>query len=158
MDPEQLLSMAPHAGFQSPTKCSNAVTAPAVDRRSCVRLFISLLGVLSLGRSLGPLEDSLPAADLESWLKQFGPSRLGDPMALSQLGAVYLASHPGEQEPERLSRLILRDSADPVEFVLIESIARDWLKHDVTQVEGWVLSRTEARICAVLHLMGGRPG
>jgi hypothetical protein len=150
--------MAPHPGFQSPPKCDDAVAAPAVDRRSCVRLFISLLGVLSLGPSLGPREDSLPAANLENWLKHSGPGRLGDPMALSQLGAIYLAAHPGEREPERLSRLILRDSADPVELVLIESIAQDWMKHDVTQVEGWVLSRTEARICAVLHLMGGGPG
>jgi hypothetical protein len=149
--------MAPHAGFRSAPKCGNAVTAPMVDRRSCVRLFVSLLGVLSLGRSLGSWEDSLPATDLESWLRHFGSS-LGDPTALSQLGASYLASHPEEQEPERLSRLILRDSAVPVELVLIESIARDWVKHDVTQVEGWLLSRTEARICAIVHLMDGRPG
>jgi hypothetical protein len=52
-----------------------------------------------------------------------------------------------------LSRLILRDSADPVETALVANIARDWSGHDVTQVEGWVLSRTEARVCAFLHLM-----
>jgi hypothetical protein len=158
MHPEQPLSMTAHAGFQPVPDCDNAVTAPAVDRRGCVRLLIGLLGVLSMDRSLGARQDSLPAADLENWLKHFGPGRLGDTVALSQLGGVYLALHPGEQEPERLSRLILRDSADPVESVLIESIARDWLKHDVTQVDGWVLSRTEARICAVVHLMSGRPG
>jgi hypothetical protein len=158
MDPEQLLSMAQQAGFQTPPISGSAETAPAIDRRSCVRLFISLLGVLSLNPSLSAPEDWLAAADLQSWLRNFGPSRLGDPEALSQLGAIYLALHPGERELERLSRLILRDSAAPVKSVLIESIARDWSKHDVTQLAGWVLSRTEARICAVLHLTGGRLG
>lgn len=124
-----------------------------MDRRGCVRLFISLLGVLALGRTAAARADSLAAARLLSWLQNFGPGRLGEPAALSRLGAIYLAAHPGEQEPERLSRLILRDSAAPVESVLVERIAHDWSSHDVTQVAGWVLSRTEARVCAALHLM-----
>jgi hypothetical protein len=123
-----------------------------------MRLCIGLLGVLWLGRAVGARQHSPPAGDLQSWLQRFGPSRLGDPMALSRLGAIYLASHPGEREPQCLSRLILRSSADPVDLVLIESIARDWSRHDVAQVDGWVLSRTEARICAALHLMCGGPG
>jgi hypothetical protein len=41
-----------------------------------------------------------------------------------------------------------------MESVLIERIAQNWSMHDVTQVEGWVLSRTEARICAAVHLLG----
>ncbi|HEX2791385.1 MAG TPA: hypothetical protein VHN17_13220 [Steroidobacteraceae bacterium] len=149
MDPEQFASMGAHA---------RAVTGLAVDRRGCMRLCIGLLGVLWLGRAVGGREDLPPAGDLQSWLQHFGPGRLGDPMALSRLGAIYLASHPGEREPQHLSRLILSDRAGPVELVLIETIARDWSKHDVAQVDGWVLSRTEARICAAVHLMGGGPG
>jgi hypothetical protein len=42
-----------------------------------------------------------------------------------------------------------------VRLSLTIGVARDWAEHNVTVVEGWVLSRTEARICAVLHLMGG---
>ncbi len=150
MDRGQFLSTPRLAGLQSPSKCGHAMTAAhTIDRRSCLRVLIGLLGVLSLG----PGRDSLPTAKLDSWLKRIDPARLGDRVALSRLGAIYLASHPEEQGSERLSRLLLRDSADPVEIGLIESIARDWLKHDVTQVEGWVLSRTEARICAAVHLM-----
>jgi hypothetical protein len=145
MDPEQSASMAPHVASQCPA---------TIDRRSCVRLFISLLGVLSLGPASGASEGSLAAAQLETWLQRIGPDRLGDAAALSRLGAIYLAAHPAEQQPEHLSRLILGDSAAPVESVLIERIAQDWSQHDVTQVEGWVLSRTEARICAAVHLLG----
>jgi hypothetical protein len=158
MDSEQLLAMTPPTGAQPLSQRNPAVSVAGADRRSCLRLLVSLLGVLSLGRSLGPDEGALPAADLESWLQHFDPSRLGDPMALSQLGASYLASHPAEREPEHLARLIVRGRSAPMVSVLIENIAHDWSRHDVTQVQGWVLSRTEARICAMVHLMGGRPG
>jgi hypothetical protein len=123
-----------------------------------VRLLAGLLGALSLERSSAVREQLLPAADLQSWLQQFGPDRLGDAAALSRLGASYLASHPDEREPRRLARLILRDSAAPVGSALLGSICQDWSRHDVALVQGWVLSRTEARICAVLHLMGGTAG
>jgi hypothetical protein len=120
-------------------------------------LLVGLLGALSLGRSSAVREHLLPAADMENWLQRYGPGRLGDSAVLSRLGASYLASHAGEQDLGRLARLILRDSAAPVEFGMIESIRQDWSRHDVTLVEGWVLSRTEARICAAMHLVGGRP-
>jgi hypothetical protein len=150
--------MAPHAISPSSPKCEHAAASPSVDRRECVRLFVSLLGVLSLDRTLGLRQDLLPPAQLESWLRAFGSGRLGDAAALGRLGAIYLASHPEERDAGHLSRLILGDSAAPVEARLIESIARDWSGHDITLVEGWVLSRTEARICAAVHLLGGIPG
>jgi hypothetical protein len=120
-------------------------------------LLVGLLGAVSLARSSVVREHLLPAADLENWLRRYGPGRLGDSVVLGRLGASYLASHPEEREPGRLARLILRDSAAPVESGMIESIRQDWSRHDVTLVEGWVLSRTEARICAAMHLVGGRP-
>jgi hypothetical protein len=150
--------MAPSAISQSPPKCEPGVTAPSVDRRGCVRFLAGLLGVLSLHRSLAVREDLPPAAQLQNWLQHFGPSRLGDPAVLSWLGASYLASHPVERDPGRLSQLILGGSAAPVQSQLIAVISQDWSRHDVTVVEGWVLARTEARICAVVHLMDGRPG
>lgn len=150
--------MAPHAVSQTPPPCDPAVTAPSVDRRGCVRLLVGLLGALSLQRASAVRDGLGSTADLQTWLQQFGPDRLGDAAALSRLGAGYLASYPDEQEPRRLARLILRDSTAPAKSALIGSICQDWSRHDVALVEGWVLSRTEARICAVLHLMGGTPG
>jgi hypothetical protein len=150
--------MAPHAISRSPPKCDHAVISPAFDRRQCVRLFVSLLGVLAVDRTLVLRQDRLPPAELESWLRAFGAGRLGDAAALGRLGAIYLASHPEERDAGQLSRLILGEGGAPVEARLIESIARDWSGHDVTLVEGWVLSRTEARVCAAVHLIGGIPG
>ncbi len=38
---------------------------------------------------------------------------------------------------------------------LRSGIARDWSAHRVVVVDGWLLARTEARLCALLHLEAG---
>jgi len=38
---------------------------------------------------------------------------------------------------------------------VFESIGRDWRTHDLALLDGWVLARTEARVCALLHLIQG---
>jgi len=38
---------------------------------------------------------------------------------------------------------------------VFESVARDWREHEVELLEGWLLARTEARVCALLHLTQG---
>lgn len=95
--------------------------------------------------------------NLEVWLRHFSAGYAGDGAALSRLGAIYLASNPQERNRERLSRLLSMDGTSSVASRLIEHIARDWSEHDVTMVDGWLLARTEARICAALHLMDGAP-
>jgi hypothetical protein len=131
------------------------VEVPFLIRRQWLRAFVGLFGVLSLGPpSLGLHEVSSNEANVEKWLQWFVINFPGDGAALSQLGAVYLKSHPRERNRIRLSRLLSADSASLVPHSLIGSIARDWVEHDVTLVDGWVVARTEARICGLLHLLG----
>jgi len=94
---------------------------------------------------------------LEVWLRHFSADYAGDSAALSRLGAIYLVSNPQERSRERLSRLLPMAGTSSVGSRLIEHIARDWSEHDVTTVDGWLLARAEARICAALHLMDGAP-
>jgi hypothetical protein len=136
-------------------KVGDPVDAPALIRRQWLRAFVGLFGVLSLGPpSLVLHEASSNEANLEKWLKWFVTNYPGDGAALSQLGTVYLKSNPRERNRIRLSRLLSANSASLVPQSLIGSIARDWVEHDVTLVDGWVVARTEARICGLLHLLG----
>jgi len=126
----------------------------AVSRRewlgACAGLFLALSG-----RPFFALfKQCEKPTDLENWLLHDGVALLGDIAALSRLGAVYLSLHPHERNRKRLSRLLLR-SAKPVGLSLLKEIARDWYEHEVIIVQGWVLARTEARICAALHLISG---
>jgi hypothetical protein len=44
---------------------------------------------------------------------------------------------------------------DPIPSRITRALDRDWSNHDVAVVDGWILARTEARLCAVLHLAAG---
>jgi hypothetical protein len=54
-----------------------------------------------------------------------------------------------------LSQLLIADDGDAIQSQLLSAITRDWSRHHVAVVDGWLLARTEARLCAVLHLESG---
>jgi hypothetical protein len=143
------------SGFKPPRQAGANATARALGRRDWLRAFVGLFGALALGPSLGLHTSWSEEVHPEEWLRRFGAACLGDGAALSRLGTIYLASNPRERNRERLSRLLWGDGTGSVGARLIESISRDWFAHDVTVVDGWVLARTEARLCAALHLMDG---
>ena len=75
---------------------------------------------------------------------------------MRQVGALYLAANPAEADREKLRHWVLGAGADPVEMRLLGRIAGDWCAQDIVVISGWVFARTEARLCAYLHL-GGVP-
>jgi hypothetical protein len=52
----------------------------------------------------------------------------------------------------RLSQLLIGGSEGPIPERLLRATGRDWADHQIAVVDGWLLARTEARICALLHL------
>jgi len=78
----------------------------------------------------------------------------GDPAALARVGALYLAAYPGEADAGHLWHMVGRCDAELAGFkqALRQRIDRDWRALDMVVIEGWVFARTEARLCAALHL------
>lgn len=129
--------------------------AAAMGRRQWLRGFAAAVIALSCGSALNTRPLSFGNLDVEAWLASLGADSLGNRATLKQLGAAYLVMHPDEGSLRRLSRLLSVNGTKSIRLHLIESIADDWVEHDVTIVDGWVLARTEARICAALHLVDG---
>jgi hypothetical protein len=72
------------------------------------------------------------------------------------IGAAYLATHPDEADAAILCRAIAADLAtaaprDQAELdrALANRVRADFLQRRTVKVDGWVLSRTEARLCAL---------
>lgn len=63
------------------------------------------------------------------------------------VGRAYLARFPQDADPVRLRCAL----AGPP---LAERVRRDFERGDVVQLDGWVLSRSEARRCALEALLG----
>jgi hypothetical protein len=125
-------------------------TARNLGRRDWLRAFAGLCGTLLLPPSRAWSRGS--PTTLESWLQTHS---MGDLRTLKRLGAAYLAEHPEERDRSRLSNMLAGEGTTQVRLQLIEKIARDWADHNVCIVEGWVLARSESRLCAALHLMDG---
>lgn len=124
---------------------------PAPARRQWLCGGIAAGGLLALGRVAAARAE----IDLEQWLRAAPAQGLGDRAALRRLGALYLQDQPAEADRRRLAALLgaARARAGDVPRVLVERIARDWREHDVAWVDGWLLARTEARLCALLALL-----
>ena len=132
---------------------SNTLAASAIGRRDCLRITIGAVIAVACfpyDRELASLQ-----ADLEDWLRNFGAHAIGDGAVLRQLGAVYITQHPEERDAAQLRRSLLGTRAASPMSNLREGVARDWLTHDVAWLDGWLLARTEARVCALLHLIQG---
>ena len=72
-------------------------------------------------------------------------SHICDAPTIRQLGSVYRAQTPTEASRETLIRL-LRPG------VTAQTIKMDYANGDIVTLKGWVLSRTEARQCALFSL------
>lgn len=116
--------------------------------------FIGLCtGALScLGRGAGCSN----AKSLDDWVRDCGAGLFSDLSALRRLGDIYLAAHPAERSRDLLSHLLIADFDGTIPSRLLSAVSRDWSGHRVVVVDGWLLARTEARLCAFLHLEPGR--
>jgi hypothetical protein len=89
------------------------------------------------------------------WVRDSGARFFSDFAALRRLGAIYLAAHPEEHSGALLSRLLISGDHGTIPSRLLSAVARDWSSNHVIVVDGWLLARTEARLCALLHLEEG---
>jgi hypothetical protein len=72
----------------------------------------------------------------------------------AEVGAAYLARFPGESDPLRL--LALLDVPAQVSGVALrawvqERARADFAREETVDVGGWLLSRTEARLCGLVR-------
>jgi hypothetical protein len=107
-------------------------------------LLAAAAALLAVGPSAGPGQDVVARL-------------LRDRASARRVGAAYLAAHPEEASPERLLQA-LRSALGPVDAApaavlrhrLAARVRDDFARADVVVVRGWWLSRTEARLAALV--------
>lgn len=68
------------------------------------------------------------------------------------LGREYLNKFPSERNTERLSKILSENYADGLQL----TIKNDYKENNTVVLDGWILSKTEARQCALLSLLQPR--
>lgn len=110
-------------------------------RRAAVTLF-GCLGMAGLGLlgSRRAAESAGVLGSLTRWLRSLPGAR--------EVGAVYLRANPQDADPERLLASLAGESP----ATLLKRQRDDFRFGRTVTVRGWVLSRTEARLCALAAL------
>lgn len=82
---------------------------------------------------------------------------LGDPERVCELGRCYRSAVPTERTREALNAALHEDcpAGSPAHRHLQERIREDFATGRTIQLDGWVLSVTEARQCALYSLLLG---
>lgn len=120
------------------------MSSPDLSRRTL------LAGILSLaGAALTPLG----AIGTERKVVAVVASWLGRDAAV--IGERYLQSHVAEADLDVLTDLLLerlKGTVGDFPEQLWAAAQEDFRRDDVVLVDGWLLSRTEVRVCAVAYL------
>ncbi|MEM7373157.1 MAG: hypothetical protein AAF587_31325 [Bacteroidota bacterium] len=116
-------------------------------------IFLTSAGIAAIG--IPVLYSKLGSIEFPQLLAQ--PELLEsiwDRDTISGIGQAYLETHPSEDRQNRLVKLLYQDiPQDKVDAGQIaEAIKRDFQAGDLVEVDGWILSRTEARQCALFSL------
>ena len=71
------------------------------------------------------------------------------------IGRAYLAANPAEADLNRLVRQLtaLANTPSDLQAAIGDRLRRDFADRDTVRLDGWVLARTEARLCAVCALL-----
>ena len=100
-----------------------------------------------------------PVSDDEMVDPQF-LSRLFDEQTIRKTGAAYLQKMPGEKDHNKLVGLLAGNSSiagssdeNEIHQYLEEKIKRDFDEGKTVMLNGWLLSVTEARQCALYSLI-----
>lgn len=80
-----------------------------------------------------------------------------DQKTIADIGSAYLAAFPGEAQRADLIRVLLKGTPgahddDRLPKYINDNIREDFATGNIVTVRGWVLSRTEARQCAIYSL------
>jgi hypothetical protein len=142
-------------GEATPTRDQCAQTIGAVGRRDLILALIGLCTGVLCCASGGQGEVRSNSGALGDWVRDRGAGFFSDLAALRQLGAIYLVAYPEERSRALLSHLLIAGDDGSIPSRLLRAVARDWSSNHVVVVDGWLLARTEARLCAFLHLEEG---
>jgi hypothetical protein len=142
-------------GCEPAPRDPDAETLRTVRRRDSILALLGLCAGALACASGGLGKICSESGALGDWLRCHGANLFSDVTALRRLGAMYLVAHPEERSRQLLSRLLIDSGDGAIQLRLLRAIARDWSDHHVAVVDGWLLARTEARLCAFLHLEEG---
>ncbi len=118
-------------------------------------MVVSGLGLAALSLPVA-CQFSRKREQLAELARPAGLSRVCDTATLVAVGAQYRKKRAEENDEDLLFELLLPETAAPPDSLaqmLLDRIRADYENNDTLILDGWVLSRTEARQCALFSFI-----
>ena len=80
-------------------------------------------------------------------------SLFGDAHLVREIGLAFRQAFPHENEPEALMNALLSDQILFSEVYISQLVKDDFAQGRTVHLDGWILSRTEARQCALFSML-----
>jgi hypothetical protein len=128
------------------------MTNMTMNRRSFVILGTVGLAGVSIPSAYSYINDFKYA---EPFARPESLSLIMEPQTIRLLGEMYLLQRPYENSDRALLSLISEGGADhsnPSDYNLASKIRRDFVTGNTIVIDGWILSLTEARQCALFSM------
>lgn len=126
--------------------------SPGISRRALLRaLALGVPGALLPGRARASLLPDSSGEDTRRALWAALTELVPERNSARQIGRAYLRAYADDTDADGLARLLVGGAGGTGEDLpgrLRRRIRRDFREADVVWVRGWLLSRTEARLCA----------
>ncbi len=121
------------------------------------RRFLVAALLTALAGCTGPFRPISRHGDASDWITGLFGAREG----MARFGTAYLEAHPGERDPALLFDAVVGPGPgadalpDPASALaaLDRAVRAEYRSGDVVSVEGWLLSRSEARLYALATLV-----
>jgi hypothetical protein len=137
-------------------------TLAIVNRRQCLRMFFGVGAMLLLRRT--DAFGTMTSSSTDHWLSAKLGSVFYNRKSATVIGLEYLRSAPNEADVRRLTNLICSrwqgryDAIAPeatarIKEMLLHQQREDFDQGRIVNVRGWILSETEARLCALAALV-----
>jgi hypothetical protein len=130
---------------------------PSHNSRSMNRrkfLLLGTAGVAALSCSFGYYYYSNTTPSGNNLAKPYSLLQIMEPSTISDIGKKYLGTMPAEKNRKVLTQLLqdLESPGSSVSEFIPAAIRNDFTANRLVIVNGWVLSQTEARQCALYFL------
>jgi hypothetical protein len=120
------------------------------------RTFVKLSAYTAIALAL-PLAESCTPASVKIAAQPYLFSHITDKKTLIDVGIAYRKSFPAEDGKDNLIQLLTGNNAKPdkqvLEQLLDRNVVNDFKAGKTVVVNGWILSLTEARQCALYSIL-----
>ncbi|MEO1655614.1 MAG: hypothetical protein AAFU64_18875 [Bacteroidota bacterium] len=121
------------------------------------RDFIIKSAGLSFTLMLPSLYACSPSIEYDpSWAEPQSLGMIWDTKSILSIGESYLKGFPKENDEQTLVRWLFKQSPlenDALRSWLEQKIKQDFTNNETIMLDGWMLSRTEARQCALFSIL-----